>query len=503
MPLPTPNTGESESDFVGRCMSNATMLDEYPDEKQRAAVCHAQFDKMEDRPMTTAAGAVEGGPLTRFVPIVKIDEERREVHGILAREEVDHAGEIMDYDSSKEHFLAWSNAFKAATNGKSEGNLRAMHGTVAAGKFLSVQADDAQKSFPVVAKVVDDNEWDKTKEGVYTGFSIGGKYVKVWKDEESGLIRYTAAPIEGSLVDKPCIPGAVFTMVRRDGKVEMRKFVSVDSDLLGPAFDSFVDDAILKALTDAVAAGDDAIDAIKRMVAELVQQEGDIDTWAIEDLMVAIRNVMYARFSARAATEQEDIALSQEPEVTKDDATPDATPDEQTPAPDSTDRSDEPDPKPDDDEPNPDTDDDTPETPPADADGDEPATAKIDTAPIQAALTKMQKSLDASVKTLQDGVEQTVSKTVETAVGSVRDELTKTIQGVTERLDKIEKRPAPPGRPVSKVLGSVEVPQGVTDGLSKVEELIQTYEKTPGADANVVRELRVQAATLAANPLRP
>lgn len=43
MPLPIPNTGESEQDFVSRCMS--AIEGEYPDEKQRAAVCYAQFRK--------------------------------------------------------------------------------------------------------------------------------------------------------------------------------------------------------------------------------------------------------------------------------------------------------------------------------------------------------------------------------------------------------------------------------------------------------------------------
>ena len=44
MPLPEPTTKESESDFIGRCMENDIMVKEYPEEKQRAAVCHAQLE---------------------------------------------------------------------------------------------------------------------------------------------------------------------------------------------------------------------------------------------------------------------------------------------------------------------------------------------------------------------------------------------------------------------------------------------------------------------------
>jgi lambda family phage portal protein len=40
--MPTPSPGESESDFVSRCMGDDTMVSEYPDTEQRAAVCYAQ-----------------------------------------------------------------------------------------------------------------------------------------------------------------------------------------------------------------------------------------------------------------------------------------------------------------------------------------------------------------------------------------------------------------------------------------------------------------------------
>jgi HK97 family phage prohead protease len=44
MPLPTPNSDESQDDFVSRCMANDTMTAEYPDEDQRAAVCYSQWE---------------------------------------------------------------------------------------------------------------------------------------------------------------------------------------------------------------------------------------------------------------------------------------------------------------------------------------------------------------------------------------------------------------------------------------------------------------------------
>ena len=42
MPIPNPNPGEKSNDFVARCMGNEKMQKEYPDAKQRIAVCLGQ-----------------------------------------------------------------------------------------------------------------------------------------------------------------------------------------------------------------------------------------------------------------------------------------------------------------------------------------------------------------------------------------------------------------------------------------------------------------------------
>jgi hypothetical protein len=43
MPLPTPNEGESEQDFISRCMGNETMNEDFPEQEQRSAVCYRQW----------------------------------------------------------------------------------------------------------------------------------------------------------------------------------------------------------------------------------------------------------------------------------------------------------------------------------------------------------------------------------------------------------------------------------------------------------------------------
>ena len=100
-----------------------------------------------------------------------------------------------------------------------------MDGPVAAGKLTDIAFDDDAKRITVAAKIVDDDEWRKVQEGVYTGFSQGGRYVKRWPDADTGLTRYTAEPHEISLVDLPCVRDATFEVVK-NGVVEKRAFAA-------------------------------------------------------------------------------------------------------------------------------------------------------------------------------------------------------------------------------------------------------------------------------------
>jgi hypothetical protein len=160
-----------------------------------------------------------------FMPITKINAAKREVEGVMAEEVADKSNEVFDYESSKPYVKAWADGFRDSTGGQSLGNVRAMHGNVAAGKLISISFDDANKRIPITAKIVDDNEWNKVEKGVYTGFSIGGRYIKRWTD--GAVTRYTAAPSEVSIVDNPCMYGATFTAIKGDGSMEFRKFAGL------------------------------------------------------------------------------------------------------------------------------------------------------------------------------------------------------------------------------------------------------------------------------------
>ncbi len=174
--------------------------------------------------------------LRLFVPITKVDAAKRLVYGTVAEEIPDKSNEIMDYASARPEFEAWSAEIAKASDGKSVGNLRAMHGHVAAGKLESIAFDDEGRKIECCGKVVDDHEWNKVLEGVYTGFSMGGKYLRRWPDEENPqLTRYTPQPAEVSLVDNPCIPTATFEIVKEDGTTELRKFRDAGAEQVAKA----------------------------------------------------------------------------------------------------------------------------------------------------------------------------------------------------------------------------------------------------------------------------
>ncbi len=163
-----------------------------------------------------------------FVPITKIDAVQRLVYGVVTAETPDVTGEVCDYASTKPLYQKWSQNFASATDGKSLGNLRAMHSNVAAGKLVEIAFNDEHKRIEICGKVVDDAEWQKVEEGVYTGFSQGGRYLKRWPDPDAPeLMRYTAEPLEVSLVDHPALPEATFAVIKADGSTELRKFKTI------------------------------------------------------------------------------------------------------------------------------------------------------------------------------------------------------------------------------------------------------------------------------------
>jgi hypothetical protein len=218
--------------------------------------------------------------LSMFIPLTKVDAEQRLVYGLATAEAPDRSGEICDYVTTKPHYEKWSGDVAKSTDGKSFGNLRAMHGNVAAGKLTKINFNDETKQIEICAKVVDDAEWNKVLEGVYTGFSQGGRYLKRWKDSVTGLQKFTAEPTEVSLVDLPCLPDSTFQMVKADGMAQAVNFKSViaqptDAEILARA------DELVKAAGDS---GMTEAESVSKARAELMAAALAKTVLAVEEI---------------------------------------------------------------------------------------------------------------------------------------------------------------------------------------------------------------------------
>jgi hypothetical protein len=161
-----------------------------------------------------------------FVPIFKVDSVKHEVWGRATQEIRDAVNEKMDFVSSVPYFQKWSEETRKRSQGKSLGNVRAMHQPIAAGVLLQMDIKPVEKAVDVGIHVTDPVEWTKCETGTYTGLSVGGRYAKRWVDPQDNTVAYTADPNEISLVDAPCVPTATFAYVKADGSEEMRKFQS-------------------------------------------------------------------------------------------------------------------------------------------------------------------------------------------------------------------------------------------------------------------------------------
>lgn len=163
-----------------------------------------------------------------FLQLSKVEEQADGtciVRGIATAEQPDLVNEIFDWETGKPQVEKWRDAALKRSHGKSLGNIRAMHGKVAAGLATAITFDDMNKTMELECHVIDLAESAKCVAGVTTGYSIGGDYLARWADPViKGAMRYTPSLTEISLVDSPCLESATFSYVKADGASELRKF---------------------------------------------------------------------------------------------------------------------------------------------------------------------------------------------------------------------------------------------------------------------------------------
>jgi phage head maturation protease len=142
-----------------------------------------------------------------YLPIAKVDAERREVWGYASTEARDDQGEVVKREALIE---ALGDYMRFA-------NIREMHQLSAVGVAREASVDD--RGLYVGAKIVDDQAWQKVVEGVYKGYSIGGR---VTLRDPTDYKTITGLVLnEISLVDRPANPEAVFDYWKAAGALTM------------------------------------------------------------------------------------------------------------------------------------------------------------------------------------------------------------------------------------------------------------------------------------------
>ena len=131
-----------------------------------------------------------------YWPIAKVDAERRMVWGYASTEAEDDQGETV----SREALAAALDDYMRFAN------IREMHQPSAVGVAKEAAVDD--KGLYLGAKIVDEDAWQKVVEGVYKGFSIGGRVTA--RDPADRRLITALRLTEISVVDRPANPEAMF-----------------------------------------------------------------------------------------------------------------------------------------------------------------------------------------------------------------------------------------------------------------------------------------------------
>jgi hypothetical protein len=131
-----------------------------------------------------------------YWPIAKVDADQRMVWGYASTEAEDDQGETV----TREALAAALDDYMRFAN------IREMHQPSAVGIAREATVDD--KGLYLGAKIVDGDAWQKVVEGVYKGFSIGGRVTA--RDPADRRLITALRLTEISVVDRPANPEAMF-----------------------------------------------------------------------------------------------------------------------------------------------------------------------------------------------------------------------------------------------------------------------------------------------------
>jgi len=199
--MPYPGVPQSKTTAVERCVNRLMADPKFKPKKGRTkkqsaiAICVASITSKK------VINCDMNDKINIFAEITKVDKDKRMIEGYASTETLDSQGEIVS-----------RKAITDALDGFMEyANVREMHQPSAVGVVKTAKIDE--KGLHIKAKIVDDNAWNKVKEGVYKGFSIGGQ-ILVKKSNKILQMMMN----EVSVVDRPANPDAKFSLIKMDQK---------------------------------------------------------------------------------------------------------------------------------------------------------------------------------------------------------------------------------------------------------------------------------------------
>jgi hypothetical protein len=164
-----------------------------------------------------------------FLQLTKYDPFTGEFEATAIKGGVpDRAKERLDYLRSKPNFEKVIASQSAASGGENLFPVRLQHDVKKpVGLIKAVEWKDDVQELKVNGLAVDPITKELMRMRVLTGVSIGGAYVEKRLNLKDGITDYVADPAEISLVDRPCLPQATFSMVKdASGALELCKFAS-------------------------------------------------------------------------------------------------------------------------------------------------------------------------------------------------------------------------------------------------------------------------------------
>lgn len=157
--------------------------------------------------------------LTATFPITKVDKANRTVTGIATADNIDPAGDLVEFEASKDAFGKWI------------GNIREMHAPKAVGKSINIVPTTVTDENGVTYDALEvtsyislgaEDTWQKCLDGTLSSYSIMGpikeasvEYNAATKKKYRRITKYDMNEL--SLVDNPGNPLARISLVKIDG----------------------------------------------------------------------------------------------------------------------------------------------------------------------------------------------------------------------------------------------------------------------------------------------